>query len=113
MSITLELSDNKWRPPADLPMLWEENRDALLALPLMAALGGEWHHTRGGAIETGGGRRLHALLQAALVKLEPIQTTASRESDQRVALAAWQQQRCWQSVGGNDRTAVPIGPSRC
>ncbi|KAF8071164.1 SOL1 [Scenedesmus sp. PABB004] len=38
--LTLELSDAKWRPPADLPKLWDENRDALLALPLAAALGG-------------------------------------------------------------------------
>jgi carboxypeptidase D len=39
--ITLELSDDKWRRQEDLPQLWEENRDALLALPLAAVLGGE------------------------------------------------------------------------
>eukprot|EP00879_Flechtneria_rotunda_P012002 GHRR01012535.1.p1 GENE.GHRR01012535.1~~GHRR01012535.1.p1 ORF type:complete len:436 (+),score=143.34 GHRR01012535.1:2313-3620(+) len=40
LSITLELSDNKWRPESDLQLLWQENIDALLALPLAAALGG-------------------------------------------------------------------------
>lgn len=39
--ITLELSENKWRPEADLGKLWEENKDALLQLPLVATLGGE------------------------------------------------------------------------
>jgi hypothetical protein len=48
MAITLELSQSKWRPEAHLPTLWEENREALLALPLAAGLGGElwdvlWH----------------------------------------------------------------------
>eukprot|EP00879_Flechtneria_rotunda_P009865 GHRR01010317.1.p1 GENE.GHRR01010317.1~~GHRR01010317.1.p1 ORF type:complete len:336 (+),score=116.49 GHRR01010317.1:2158-3165(+) len=42
LSITLELSDNKWRPESDLQLLWQENIDALLALPLAAALGGAW-----------------------------------------------------------------------
>lgn len=41
MDITLELSDDKWRPEGDLPLLWEENKDALLALPVAAVLGGE------------------------------------------------------------------------
>lgn len=41
MAITLELSDNKWRPESDLATLWEENKDALVDLPLVAALGGE------------------------------------------------------------------------
>lgn len=41
MDITLELSERKWRPPGDLAALWEENRDALLALPMAALLGGE------------------------------------------------------------------------
>jgi hypothetical protein len=40
MDITLELSDSKWRPEGDLQQLWEDNRDALLALPLAAMLGG-------------------------------------------------------------------------
>lgn len=42
MDITLELTDDKWRPEADLTQLWEENKQALTALPLAAALGGEW-----------------------------------------------------------------------
>eukprot|EP00882_Tetradesmus_deserticola_P011128 GHRQ01011767.1.p1 GENE.GHRQ01011767.1~~GHRQ01011767.1.p1 ORF type:complete len:333 (+),score=114.99 GHRQ01011767.1:504-1502(+) len=41
MAITLELSEAKWRPEPHLPLLWQENREALLALPLAAALGGE------------------------------------------------------------------------
>jgi hypothetical protein len=41
MAITLELSDNKWRPTADLPTLWDENQDALLALPLAAMFSGK------------------------------------------------------------------------
>jgi hypothetical protein len=41
MAITLELSENKWRPIADLPQIWEENRDALVGYALTAALGGE------------------------------------------------------------------------
>ncbi|KAI8473599.1 MAG: hypothetical protein J3K34DRAFT_518884 [Monoraphidium minutum] len=40
MAITLEVSQDKWRAEADLPSLWEENRAALLALPLAAVLGG-------------------------------------------------------------------------
>jgi carboxypeptidase D len=40
MDITLELSDDKWRPERDLGLLWEENKDALLALPVAAVLGG-------------------------------------------------------------------------
>jgi hypothetical protein len=39
--ITLELFEQKYRPEADLSKLWEENKDALLQLPLVAALGGE------------------------------------------------------------------------
>lgn len=39
--ITLELSEQKWRPEADLGKLWEANKDALLQLPLVATLGGE------------------------------------------------------------------------
>jgi hypothetical protein len=42
MDITLELSDDKWRPEGDLGILWEENREALVALPVAAVLGGEW-----------------------------------------------------------------------
>jgi hypothetical protein len=42
MSITLELSEKKWRPERDLPKLWDENKDALVALALTAALGGKW-----------------------------------------------------------------------
>lgn len=41
LAITLELSENKWRPEADLAALWTENKDALVELPLVAALGGE------------------------------------------------------------------------
>jgi carboxypeptidase D len=41
MAITLELSESKWRPEAHLVTLWEENREALVALPLAAGLGGE------------------------------------------------------------------------
>eukprot|EP00878_Enallax_costatus_P002023 GHUV01002187.1.p1 GENE.GHUV01002187.1~~GHUV01002187.1.p1 ORF type:complete len:558 (+),score=92.71 GHUV01002187.1:1290-2963(+) len=40
LAITLELSDNKWRPESDLPTLWDENKDALVEFPLAAALGG-------------------------------------------------------------------------
>lgn len=40
MEITLELSDDKYPTATNLPQLWEDNRDALLALPLVSALGG-------------------------------------------------------------------------
>lgn len=40
LAITLELSQSKWRPEGELPSLWQENREALLALPLAAGLGG-------------------------------------------------------------------------
>ncbi|KAF6253377.1 hypothetical protein COO60DRAFT_1286678 [Scenedesmus sp. NREL 46B-D3] len=40
MAITLELSEAKWRPEGHLQALWEENREALVALPLAASLGG-------------------------------------------------------------------------
>lgn len=46
LAITLELSQSKWRPEGELQSLWQENREALLALPLAAGLGGEllpWH----------------------------------------------------------------------
>ena len=33
-------SNDKWPPAALLPALWEDNRDALLAFPLVAAFGG-------------------------------------------------------------------------
>lgn len=48
MDITLELSDDKWRPVGDLGVLWEENKDALLALPIAAVLGGRWFDGLGG-----------------------------------------------------------------
>lgn len=47
MSITLELSEEKWRPEADLPALWHDNKDALPALALAAALGGARQHLKG------------------------------------------------------------------
>ena len=40
MELTLELSEDKWPPAERLPGLWEDNKPALLALPLMATLGG-------------------------------------------------------------------------
>ena len=40
MELTLELSPQKWPPEDALPGLWEDNRDALLALPMAAAYGG-------------------------------------------------------------------------
>jgi hypothetical protein len=45
MAITLELSESKWRPEADLERIWQENREALVALPLAAALGGELRYS--------------------------------------------------------------------
>lgn len=40
MEITLELSNTKYPPANRLPQLWNDNKAALLALPLAAALGG-------------------------------------------------------------------------
>ena len=40
MELTLELSQQKWPPEADLAQLWADNQPALVALPLAAALGG-------------------------------------------------------------------------
>ncbi len=40
LELTLELSDNKWPPELGLATLWEDNRPALLAFPITAALGG-------------------------------------------------------------------------
>jgi hypothetical protein len=71
LDITLELSEHKWRPAADLPLLWEENKDALLALPLAAALGGECWAEFGlsglaGEAGQGGGRVLSLCRQVLL-----------------------------------------------
>ncbi len=41
LELTLELTDQKWRRAEDLPTLWAENKEALVELPLVAALGGE------------------------------------------------------------------------
>lgn len=46
MELTLELSPSKWPDEHQLPMLWENNRDALLAFPLAAAYGGVWGTVR-------------------------------------------------------------------
>ncbi|KAF6248326.1 hypothetical protein COO60DRAFT_1649063 [Scenedesmus sp. NREL 46B-D3] len=40
MEITLELNNQKYPPASQLPKIWNENKEALLALPLTAALGG-------------------------------------------------------------------------
>ncbi|GBF96908.1 carboxypeptidase D [Raphidocelis subcapitata] len=50
MELTLELSQDKYPAASRLPALWEENRDALLALAATAALGGvRGNVTAGGA----------------------------------------------------------------
>ncbi|KAL4436066.1 hypothetical protein ABPG77_005514 [Micractinium sp. CCAP 211/92] len=46
MELTLELSPSKWPDEKGLPLLWENNRDALLAFPLAAAYGGVWGTVR-------------------------------------------------------------------
>ncbi|KAL4422479.1 hypothetical protein ABPG75_008676 [Micractinium tetrahymenae] len=46
MELTLELSPSKWPDEKQLPLLWENNRDALLAFPLAAAYGGVWGTVR-------------------------------------------------------------------
>lgn len=38
--LTLELAERKWPSERELPAIWEENREALLQLPLLATLGG-------------------------------------------------------------------------
>jgi hypothetical protein len=40
MEITLELNNMKYPPPSQLPKIWNENKEALVALPIAAALGG-------------------------------------------------------------------------
>lgn len=40
MELTLELSLNKWPPAAMLPSIWEDNKLALINLPLTAIFGG-------------------------------------------------------------------------
>ncbi|KAI8473597.1 MAG: hypothetical protein J3K34DRAFT_410572 [Monoraphidium minutum] len=40
MDFTIEASKRKFRRQRDLPVLWAENREALLALPIAAAFGG-------------------------------------------------------------------------
>jgi hypothetical protein len=40
MAITLEVSENKWRPEADLAAIWEENGEALVEYAATAALAG-------------------------------------------------------------------------
>jgi carboxypeptidase D len=40
MDITLELNEIKYPAPSQLPKIWNENKKALIALPLTAALGG-------------------------------------------------------------------------
>lgn len=40
MEITLELNNQKYPPASQLLKIWDENKEALLALPIAAALGG-------------------------------------------------------------------------
>uniref|UniRef100_A0A383VL25 Peptidase M14 domain-containing protein n=1 Tax=Tetradesmus obliquus TaxID=3088 RepID=A0A383VL25_TETOB len=40
MELTLELNENKYPPASELLTIWGENKEALIALPLTAALGG-------------------------------------------------------------------------
>eukprot|EP00882_Tetradesmus_deserticola_P027297 GHRQ01030187.1.p1 GENE.GHRQ01030187.1~~GHRQ01030187.1.p1 ORF type:complete len:132 (+),score=29.75 GHRQ01030187.1:257-652(+) len=40
MELTLELNNQKYPPANQLKKIWNENKDALVALPLTAALGG-------------------------------------------------------------------------
>jgi carboxypeptidase D len=40
MDITLELNNIKYPHPSQLPKIWSENKEALIALPIAAALGG-------------------------------------------------------------------------
>ncbi|KAI7836828.1 hypothetical protein COHA_009329 [Chlorella ohadii] len=44
--LTLELSQSKWPEEAGLAALWEDNKDSLLAFPLVAAYGGLWGTVR-------------------------------------------------------------------
>ena len=50
MELTLELSENKWPPESQLPALWADNQPALLALPLMALLGGLRYRPHWGSV---------------------------------------------------------------
>ncbi|GBF96907.1 carboxypeptidase D [Raphidocelis subcapitata] len=70
MAITLEVSDNKWRPAQDLPTLWEENREALVELPLAAMFGG----VRGNVTAAGSGAPVGATL---LVKISATPAAAA------------------------------------
>ena len=40
MELTLEVSQNKWPPTEQLPSIWEDNKLALVNLPLVAVFGG-------------------------------------------------------------------------
>jgi hypothetical protein len=40
MELTLELNEQKYPPASQLPRIWGENKEALIALPITAALGG-------------------------------------------------------------------------
>jgi hypothetical protein len=67
MEMTLEVSAQKYPPAAGLLPIWQQNRDALLALPIAAALGG----ARSGPAQRGPARaalllRAHARLTRAV-----------------------------------------------
>lgn len=61
LDVTLELNQRKRPPASELPKLWEENRAALLALPLTAMLGG----VRGRVLDAASGAALAAAVFVA------------------------------------------------
>ena len=62
--LTLELSPGKWPAEGGLAQLWEDNRDALLHFPIVAALGG-WVPGWGGGPGSGWLRLWHFVLPAS------------------------------------------------